>query len=221
MLINAKDLRDAQLKAISAVWLLGEDVGNTRELLNLHIEIHDINSPILHECYPIKDKALMTYIEQIKSTSTGFNHSYTYGNRIIYHFGMNQIDYCVDTLIKNPISRQAIIHLWDTRDDLKAEFKPCIQTIQFVVRGNKLYTTVLYRSNDQLMAYGANMMGIISVAESIVERLSKHPNFKGLQLGTLTTLAASAHIYHSDKHYVNKFLSSVSADIYKEVITSA
>jgi len=142
------------------------------------------------------------YAKQLRSiTSTGF--TYTYGNRLCDYplvsrdvycgngdgHGINQVQVAIDKLNMSPNTRRAIMHTWCVPLDTRAEHVPCMQTVQFLKRDNKLNCIATFRSNDMLMAWGGNAYGLSELLRHVAEGTSS-------DVGYLETYSMSAHIYN-------------------------
>ena len=120
---------------------------------------------------------------------------------------INQIDYIVNKLKNEMNSRRALAITWnpyidiDENDNYKSV--PCLQYIQFLIRDNKLEMSVMFRSNDILLAYHSNIIGLIVLGEMVAEKLR-------IKLNKYTHYIVSAHIYiDRDKSYINKYFSDI------------
>lgn len=110
---------------------------------------------------------------------------------------VDQLDYVIETLKKDPLSRQAVIQIWDaamdTEDDLKD--RACNTQLQFLSRLGRLHLTVTVRSNDVMWGWsGINAFEWSTLQEIVASLL-------GIQVGPLTFNIGSLHLYepHWDK----------------------
>lgn len=118
----------------------------------------------------------------------GQDASYTYGNRLRNYSGIDQLTKVIDNLSKSPLTRRAIMHTWMVATDIVSSEPPCMQTVQFTIRDNKLNTSVTFRSNDMLMAYGANLYAILKLAMIVESKLN-------IRMGIIETYSCCPHIY--------------------------
>jgi len=103
------------------------------------------------------------------------------------------------SLKQNKDSRRAIMTTWYPWKDLGYS-GPCLQYVQFIIRGGKLHMSVLFRSNDMLSALGANMYALVAMQERMSDLL-------GLPIGTYTHHSVSAHVYVlRDQHELETML---------------
>ena len=145
------------------------------------------------------------------------NWTYTYHDRIVNYpiyeklkakdlkiteiSKLNQIDFVINELKRNPSSRRAIILVRDPSIDAFDGDPACLQHIQYFIRDNKLHCKVLFRSNDACKANFMNMFAFILLQKRIADRLE-------IEMGTYTHRANSFHCYEKDfemlKGYVKK-----------------
>jgi thymidylate synthase len=187
--LQCKTTHEAWKKALDYIDRFGDDVKTedghlTRESQNLVITI---KNPL--EGYPIEGSgwgmtALNIYAEQFDDPLTrGFD--YTYGERL---HKCNQLQHAVDRLKSNHACRRAVVKTWEPCRDFEAEHTPCLQILDFLIRGEKLHMTAVFRSHDIGRAYVSNVYGLGKLQARIATEL-------GIEIGTLTTVSISAHIY--------------------------
>ena len=129
-----------------------------------------------------RDRYIKQLITISKDTTT-----YTYGDRL-----KGQIDKVINQLSKDIATTRAVMSLWLTSSDGEAG-SPCLVTIIVKTEKNKLYLTAIFRSNDMFSAWPANAMQLRYLQNYI--KLGINNNGYDLELGALTTISNSAHIY--------------------------
>lgn len=136
--------------------------------------------------------ALKDYAAQFLSgENPGFE--YTYGERLrrypeVLHNGeIDQIVHCIKKL-RCPSTRRAVAITWVPDWDTKSEDVPCLIVLEFFVRKGKLHLTAFFRSHDIKRAWPANVYGLGQLMEYMV-------NGSSIEVGSLTTISASAHVY--------------------------
>ena len=162
------------------------------------------------------ERAMKVYQEQFTSINpSGF--AYTYGNRILdypiviedenlegryatltdsgYGDGLNQIDWVVDMLVKNPESRRAVITIRSPEIDCDSVNPPCLTVVQFMIRGKTLHTTAYFRSNDMLSAWCNNANGLFALSDMVGRKIFDINPDICYGTGALTTFSNSAHMY--------------------------
>lgn len=128
----------------------------------------------------------------------GTDPSYTYGNRLRSYDMIDQINGTITKLKDNPNTRRAIMHTWDVKLDFISPEPPCMQTVQLTIRDGKLNMTVYFRSNDMLMAYGANLYALSQLLANMAIQTNTLP-------GHLETISCCPHIYiERDKDELNE-----------------
>ena len=126
-----------------------------------------------------------------------FNAAYGYRMRVCvsadeWHSAepVDQVVRVIDLLKEDPLTRQAVIQIWDSNDLTKiTKDKACNMSAVFRIRDGKLCLTVYNRSNDMLWgAYGANVVQFSMLQEYVAAHL-------GLPLGEYTQITNSYHVY--------------------------
>lgn len=191
--IEAMHIPDAYKQIVETIITYGEQVNDTHELHNLIVLI-ERPCMQLPRAYPMQSKMLDHYIQQFHDPSPPPGFSYTYGNRL---FSPDQFTAAINKLKKDINSRQAILHTWRVDIDMNAESVPCLQTIHYLVRNNRLHTTAYFRSNDMGMAWVANVNAILSLSKKAADELGVSP-------GSLTTISSSAHINNGEIDYITE-----------------
>lgn len=135
---------------------------------------------------------LEEYNSQMRKYSddgTGFNAAY--GQRLRSHFyEIDQIDYVIYLLRRNPDDRQVVLQIWDV-DDLgkSTKDKACNLTIVPRIRNGYLDWTVYNRSNDFILgALGANAVHM-SIIQEYVARMV------GVKVGRYWQVSNCMHVY--------------------------
>lgn len=117
-----------------------------------------------------------------------------YGKRWRSYFKTDQIRAVADELRVDPLSRRAVLGMWDSEMDLRIAMAggraiPCNTHAYFDLRNSELNMTVCCRSNDALWgAYGANAVHF-SVLQEYVAAILQVP------IGTYTQFSNNFHIY--------------------------
>lgn len=129
------------------------------------------------------------------------NWSYTYHQRMTEP--VNQIQFVIDELKRNPSSRRAVIMTRDIVKDTKSSDPACLQHIQYFIRGDKLYSKVLFRSNDALKATFMNAYALIRLQEKIANEL-------GVEMGSYVHRANSFHCYKKDFDTLERYAEVIA-----------
>jgi thymidylate synthase len=189
-------LRDANpfFHIAEAIWMLG----GKQDAKFLDRFVHDFSSR-----YAEKDGTL---------------HD-AYGYRWRFAFGFDQLKEVILKLKKNPLDRQCVIQMWDSRatrlNDLKGQWKsrPCNTNIFLRINENKLDLTVCCRSNDMLWgAHGANAVHFSVLQEYLAAALE-------IEVGTMYQLSNNAHIYLDAVKHMESKVELLFDDRYKNGIS--
>ena len=189
---------------------VGSRNGRVKELLNPQIVITD---PVQREILSIGRKAnvfaqiaetmwvlsgrndvewLSAYLPRAKDYSDdGVYWRGGYGPRIRgRHFGFDQLSHVVDILKEDPLSRRAVLAIYDPQTDAApGKDIPCNDFLQFQSRGGYLHLTVTVRSNDAMWGWsGINAFEWSTLQEIVASLL-------GVRVGNLVFNIGSLHLY--------------------------
>lgn len=118
---------------------------------------------------------------------------------------LNQIDFVINELKRNPSSRRAVILIRDNLEDAYSDDPACLQHIQYFIREDKLHCKVLFRSNDACKASFMNMFALIMLQKRIADELR-------IEVGTYTHRANSFHCYEKDFPMLEKYFNAYLYD---------
>lgn len=131
----------------------------------------------------------------------GIHLNGAYGYRWRQQYPRDQIKWVIDHLNSDPLSRRAVLTMWDPEVDMEACNKgskdvPCNTTIYFRVVDNALDMTVCNRSNDIVWGcYGANVVHMSMLHEYIANAL-------GWPIGKYVHISNNWHIYSNHYHFL-------------------
>jgi thymidylate synthase len=195
---------------------LGSRNGRVAELLNQQIVIEEPNhreilsinrkanvfAQIAETCWVLAGRNdiewLSAYLPRAKDYSDdGVTWRGGYGPRIRGgHFGFDQVEHVIDLLRADPLSRRAVIAIYDpTTDASPGKDIPCNDFLQFQSRLGELHLAVTVRSNDMMWGWsGINAFEWSTLQEIVASLL-------GVGVGSLTFNIGSMHLYeqHWDK----------------------
>jgi thymidylate synthase len=129
---------------------------------------------------------VMEMVDGILDFKIGSGWDYTYHNRYEKY-----LPFVIEKLKRSRESRRAVISVRDNEIDSKNEDAACMQSIQFLIRNNKLDCMVLFRSNDLPEAFFFNAFALIILQEKIAKELD-------VGVGTYTHRSNSMHCYEKD-----------------------
>ena len=127
---------------------------------------------------------------------------------------VDQLAHVVDLLREDPLSRRAVIAIYDPARDIPAgKDVPCNDFIQFQSRLGKLHMTVTVRSNDLMWGWSGINAFEWSTLQEIVAFLL------GIQVGPLTFNIGSLHLYEQHWDKANRIWQSNDHDHQSHPIT--
>ena len=118
-------------------------------------------------------------------------------------FNIDQVEYVIDKLCKQPFTRQAQMITWMPSLDLTCYDPPCLQSIWYRILEDIhgvqwLNCNVRFRSNDAWGANFMNMFGFTMFNRTIIADEIQKRTGKIVMLGRMNWQADSFHIYGKD-----------------------
>lgn len=156
---------------------------------------------------PIKSDALLEYVKSFEiSSDQGF--VYTYPNRILEHFGVNQFNVMKERILNALGSNRAVAITYDPKLDYEREDIPCLQILQAFVRDGDLTIHCFFRSNDIFGAFYSNMFFIAYIGLKLKDELNKELLNENLNFGGIHYYSSSGHIYNTDIKASKKLIAN-------------
>jgi thymidylate synthase len=112
------------------------------------------------------------------------------GNWIVKE--IDQIQYVIDEIKRNPNSRRLVISAWEPGNATTSKLPPCHYTFVFNVSGGKLNCHLTQRSGDIALGIPFNLAAYSLLTQVIAQQV-------GLSLGQFAHTIVDAHIYIGDK----------------------
>lgn len=206
--------------------ILTEDKEETIECEPISITIKKpMAEPRISGHSPFREAYMEKYSDSLINGYESSDFSYDYHTRLYSYQGCQRIqkDYDMQMydqvalmetqLARNKTTRRAQAITWNPAVDPFMKDCPCLQLIQCVIRDDHLNMNVVFRSNDMLMAFGANAYALTKMQESILTsvdaiRLNKY-YLKPLNMGSYTHIALIPHVYPKrDAVELKKFVES-------------
>ena len=242
---TANDIWKSIYESVKVSSVVSSRAGDTREILHATISIDDpvqkwisIRNPPISIAYALAelicilngsdDASVINYWNEALPRYAGTYKNYpgAYGNRLINHYKINQIEKVYETLKVHPDSRQAVMIIWDPREDLpidngkpRNDDIPCNICSMIKVRDNKLEWTQVMRSNDLYLGLPYNLIQFTSIQEILASWL-------GIDVGSYNQISDSLHLYTKDEkkisddgeEVINTDKLSIPKESYSEVI---
>lgn len=213
---KGRTLPDAYHKALHDLRKYGERVEcrdwNTTCLeANSTIIVEEpLAEPMISKCFIGGPAELQQYVMEILDGILDFeiekgNWAYTYHDRMVRLYNpvtggyVNQIDFVVSELRRNPSSRRAVI-LVRNGSDVDSGDPACLQHLQYFIRNGRLDCMALFRSNDACKASFMNMFALIMLQKRIADAL-------GVPVGQYVHRANSYHCYERDEATLEAYVT--------------
>lgn len=118
---------------------------------------------------------------------------------------IDQLKYVIETLSKEPTSRQALITIHDPAKDsqlgLRTKDIPCTRSLHFMIVDGKLNLYVWMRSNDAVFGFSAVNLYNFTLMQQYVAKIL------GVPLGSYYHIADNFHYYENKKDLVELLAS--------------
>lgn len=129
------------------------------------------------------------YSKNIAQFSDNFTTFFgAYGPKIV-----QQLPYVIAKLAIDNDTRQAVINIW-RESPPQTKDVPCTLSVQFLIRGNRLYCIDTMRSSDAWLGWPYDTFNFSMLSSFIILKLREHYNIN-LELGNLIMNIGSSHLY--------------------------
>lgn len=123
---------------------------------------------------------------------------------------MAQLDYVEATLLKDPLSRQAVVEIW-RRNPPETKNVPCTVALVFSMRQHRLNCHMLLRASDVWLGLPYDVFTVVAVMGTLLARLNTKLPERGSRpfgLGTVFVYAATTHFYAEHREQVMNLLDA-------------
>lgn len=205
--IITDNVSKAWIRAVKYIWDKGGIAfdGNERlrETLNIVLEVQNPTERNKDIEKLIPGEFVQEVMDLTFHKEPNKKWGYSYGERMFNFKGINQIQWVIDRLNKNPTTKSATIGILMPEKDTKAEHIPCMNLLDFKKRDGKLNLTVVFRSHD----YGKKALPNFIAMGELLKHVSDATNS---EVGKLICHSISAHIYESEFETINHIINSAS-----------
>lgn len=178
-----------------------------KELLNIMAVVthEDIDNPYFAHYFPFTESDLQIYYPQVLSPKQIPGVSYTYGQRLRNHDGIDQIQEIIELIKRRPFSKKQVAFTaniskdWG-RDNIDRGDTPCLTQVLTSIQDGKLFMTTHFRSQDMVHGWPRNVFSLIKLQEMIAKET-------GYPRGPFCMITHSAHIYSDDYELVAKIIA--------------
>lgn len=165
--------------------------------------IKQIENQEIHNQFPFKfinkycNEYTRSYQEEYENKSEIEKFTYTYFDRFVNHFNIDQLNYMKDNLKyqinNNILSNRNQIITWDPKIDINHKASPCLQNVWVRYLGNQnVEVHWHFRSRDLYGAWQANIIALINMLNREIIK----PNH--CKIIKIIDYCDSLHIYEND-----------------------
>jgi len=180
------------------------DAMATRELIMTTLRVMEPRSDdaLIHRLADPKRLEWMhlNFIDPARVAALGDADSYATRLYDYEHRGLNQIEWVVERLRKDPSTRSATITTFQPLTD--TSYIPCVSLLDFFLHEKRLELVVFAHSIDFGTKGFANLVELAYLQERVAKEIS-------CEIGSLTMIVKSAHVYESDVVLMNSVLALV------------
>ena len=149
-----------------------------------------------------------------------------YGWAIFHHDNHRQYQNCVTALLNDRDTRRA--EMIYTRPSMQYDYNAngmsdfmCTNTVQYMIRGNKLHAIVNMRSNDAWAGYRNDFAWQKEVQQRVVNSYNKADRAPGVCVGDIYWQAGSLHVYESQFYLLEHYLNTGEYNVTKKEVENA
>ena len=180
------------------------DYDTTMKEVSLTFFVEDASAePFISKLFPGGHYELQQYTMEIVDGILDFKigdgtcWEYTYHDRFA-----RQLPWIYEELRRNPYTRRAVMNIRDFEVDTQNEHPACLQSIQFLMREQKLHMRIMMRSNDAVQATYMNAVGFIALLRKVASDL-------GYPVGSYSHTAHSFHAYERSLPTLKKYADDI------------
>ena len=197
--VSSPTISEAWLSALNLIIKFGnlkdtQQEEKQKEIICLTAVISNENTKEPHwpNYMPFPKEELEDYYPQVLTDQKINELSYTYGQRMRGHKGIDQVKKIAEKIKRAPHSRRAVAITYDAELDTDSKNPPCLTVVQALVTSGKLYLIAYLRSSDIYGAWPRNAFALRRMQENLAHETKN-------KVGDLIMISASAHIY--ERHF--------------------
>ena len=177
------------------------ELADVKELLNLTAEVQNAVLPdAIIEKHKVQDEYdWMVRNFTVQGEVPELHHENSYASRLYSYMGQkNQVEWLVDRLRRNPMTRSATLSMFEPLTD--EGYIPCVSLLDFQETDGQLNMTAYCRALDFGCKAYVNLVMLHLFQQDIAEKV-------GVLCGELILLVKSAHFYMRDREKVLAILN--------------
>lgn len=149
-----------------------------------------------------KVATIAPYSKEISNFSDdGHVFAGAYGPKVV-----DQLEYVVDCLVKDPDSRQAVLNIWRENPKPSKDI-PCTLSLQFLYRSDEIHCVASMRSSDLWLGHVYDVFNFSMIAAYVAIKL-RTVTGRVAHLGDLHLTAGSKHVYDKNVEGVKAVLAA-------------
>jgi thymidylate synthase len=141
------------------------------------------------------DSRMMTEMEKVFFSNGANSLGHSYSDLMKGPGGRNDLEDVMALLRASPSSKRAVVTLCGPGGGKV----PCINVIQFLVRGGALRAIYFARGQDAFKKFYADALCVVKMAQRVAEGL-------GMAADSISGFIGSSHIYNEDRPAIDEFL---------------
>ena len=196
-------MNELSFGSIGRAWihLVGQTVLNGKPLNTEGLELTEvrITFPAHHQddelIHNFGDAHMMAEMQKVFFADQSNSLGHSYAKLMRGPFGKHDFQDVISLLRTERDSKRAVVTFCGEGNGKV----PCINVVQFLIRGGVIRTIYFARGQDAYRKFYADALCIAMMARRVAEGL-------GLAPGTVSGFIGSSHIYHKDRPAIDDFL---------------
>ena len=210
--VSAPKVAQTWLKLLAEIYKYGRPKhtrysqdNELKEILNLTAVVtqEDPEKEYFPDYLPFTLTELKAYYAELLTDREVPGVAYNYGKLLRKDFGVNQVEKVKALLKKRPDSKKMAMTLIDPVkfwNDATTSDTPCLTQLFASVQDNKFFLTAHFRSQDMVHGWPRNTFALRKLQKEIADSAE-------YDLGPLTMITHSAHVYGDDFRLIEDILS--------------
>lgn len=209
--VQGKTVAQTWLKLLNEIYKYGRPKftrysqdNEIKEILNLTAVVTEENpdEEYFPEYLPFTMGELKAYYAELMTDREIPGVAYNYGKILRKDFGVNQVEKIKALMKKRSTSKKMVMTLLDPNrfwEDANTSDTPCLTQVFASVQDDKLFLTAHFRSQDMVHGWPRNTFALRKLQKDIADAGE-------YEMGALTMITHSAHIYSDDFKLVENLL---------------
>ena len=209
--VESKTVAQTWLKLLNEIYKYGRPKftrysqdNEIKEVLNMVAVINDENpdDEYFPDYLPFTVPELKAYYAELMTDREIPGVAYNYGKLLRKDFGIDQVAKVKELMKKRQTSKKMAMTLLDPNkywNSASTSDTPCLTQLFGSVQDNKFFLTAHFRSHDMVHGWPRNSFALRKLQQDLAQE-------GDLEMGSLTIISHSAHIYSDDFKLVENLL---------------